>query len=309
MRPRISVITIFLNAERFISEAIESVLSQDFREFELILVDDGSTDASTTIARKYVERYRGVISYLEHPEHQNRGMSASRNLGLSAVRSKFVAFIDADDVWEKTKLTEQLAIMKAFPELGMVCGAARYWYSWNGGNDQIVPTGHISNKIILPPDAALALYPLGKTTPPCPSDLLLRRDVLVSLGGFEEHFTGPRQLYEDQGFLAKLYLASPVYFSDKVWLNYRRHDDACVVVVRRQGRYHEVRLYFLNWLEAYLNAMPQPPDPRVFAAVRRALWPYRHPRMQAVTDSSKRIVKAAWRRGRRLASFASGKLR
>jgi len=305
-RPRVSVVAIFLNEERFISEAIESVLAQDFHDFEIVLVDDGSTDKSTMIARDYAARYAPIIRYLEHPGHQNLGQSTSRNLGLAAARGEFVAFLDADDVWEKTKLTEQLAIMEAFPKLGMVCGAARYWSSWNGGNDVITPTGHRYNAIILPPEAALALYPLGKADAPCPSDLFLRRDVVVSLGGFEEHFAGPRQMYEDQAFLMKLYLATPVYFSDRVWLNYRLHADSSMAEAVSQGRYHEWRLYFLNWLEAYLKAMPRSPDRRVFAALRHALWPYRHPRMHAVTSRSHEILKSAWRSGRRLGSLAIG---
>jgi glycosyltransferase involved in cell wall biosynthesis len=306
-RPRVSVITIFLNAERFISEAIESVLAQDFRDFEIILVDDGSAHECTRIARDYAARYAAIVRYLEHPGHQNRGMSASRNLGVSVARGEFIAFIDADDVWEKTKLSEQLAIMDAFPELGMVCGAARYWSSWNGSDDVIVPTGHLSNTVILPPEAALALHPLGNASAPCPSDLMLRREAVAAVGGFEEHFVGALQLYEDQAFLLKLYLASPVYFSDKVWLNYRRHADSCMAVFTRQGRHPEVRLYCLNWLDAYLKSMPQPPDRRVFAALRRALWPYRHPRMHAVTSCSDRMLKLAWRSGRQLGKVAMSK--
>jgi len=309
VHPRVSVIAIFLNEERFISEAIESVLAQDFRHFEVILVDDGSTDESTTIARDYTARYAPVIRYLEHPGHQNLGQSASRNLGLAAARGEFVALLDADDVWEKTKLTEQLAIMNAFPELGMVCGAARYWSSWNGGNDVIVPTGHRYNTIILPPEAALALYPLGEADAPCPSDLLLRREVVTSVGKFEEHFAGPRQMYEDQAFLIKLYLATPVYFSDRVWLNYRLHADSSMAEAISQGRYHEWRFYFLNWLEAYLKTMPQPPDPRVFAALRNALWPYRHPRLHAATSRSHQMLRSAWRSGRRLGKRAVGQMR
>ena len=309
VHPRVSVIAIFLNEERFISEAIESVLAQDFRHFEVILVDDGSTDESTTIARDYTARYAPVIRYLEHPGHQNLGQSASRNLGLAAARGEFVALLDADDVWEKTKLTEQLAIMNAFPELGMVCGAARYWSSWNGGNDVIVPTGHRYNAIILPPEAALALYPLGEADAPCPSDLLLRREVVTSVGKFEEHFAGPRQMYEDQAFLIKLYLATPVYFSDRVWLNYRLHADSSMAEAISQGRYHEWRFYFLNWLEAYLKTMPQPPDPRVFAALRNALWPYRHPRLHAATSRSHQMLRSAWRSGRRLGKRAVGQMR
>jgi glycosyltransferase involved in cell wall biosynthesis len=308
-RPTVSIITIFLNAERFISQAIESVLAQDFRDFELILVDDGSTHECTTIARDYARRYAPIVRYLEHSGHQNWGASPSRNLGIAAARGEFIAFLDADDVWERTKLTEQLAIMEAHPELGMVCGAARYWTSWNGGDDVIVPTGHRYNTVIFPPEAALALYPLGKTSAPCPSDLLLRRELALALGGFEEQFTGPRQMYEDQVFLMKLYLASPVYFSNRIWLNYRLHADSCMAMFMRQGRYHEVRLYFLNWLGAYLKAMPQPPDRRVFAAFRRALWPYRHPKMHAAANHSRQILKSAWRSGRQLGRLVFGPLR
>ncbi len=80
--PRVSVICIFFQAERFFREAIDSVLAQEGADFELILVDDGSTDSSTQIAREYCALDPGRIRYLEHPGHANRGMSATRNLGL-----------------------------------------------------------------------------------------------------------------------------------------------------------------------------------------------------------------------------------
>lgn len=292
--PRVSVITIFLNAERYLPEAIESVLTQDFPDLELILVDDGSTEACSTLARRYVGQDPRV-RYLDHPGHQNRGMSASRNLGISAARGAFIAFIDADDVWLPGKLREQVAIIEANPELAMVCGTVRYWYSWNGSEDVLIPTGHVRNRIVPPPEASLALYPLGAAAAPCPSDLLLRRDAVEAVGGFEEHFTGARQLYEDQGFLAKLYLAAPVFFSDRVWLNYRQHADSCVAEVTRKGRYDEVRLYFLTWLEQYLAGLPDP-DPRVKAALRRALWPYRHPAASRAAQKLRDTLK----RGRQI---------
>ena len=78
-RPRVSVVTIFLDAARFLEEAIESVLAQTFDDWELILVDDGSSDDSTQIARGYADRWPRRIRYLEHPNHANLGMSASRN--------------------------------------------------------------------------------------------------------------------------------------------------------------------------------------------------------------------------------------
>jgi glycosyltransferase involved in cell wall biosynthesis len=274
--PRVSIITIFLNADRFIAEAIDSVLAQDIGGWELILVDDGSEETCASIARDYAKRHSPFVRYVDHEGHQNRGMSASRNLGLSHAKGEFATFIDADDVWTPEKLREQLAIMDAHPELGMVCGAVRYWYSWNGGQDSVIPTGHVHDRMVHPPEALLALYPLGAAAAPCPSDLLLRREAVSRVGGFEEHFTGPKQMYEDQGFLAKLYLSTPVYFSSRVWLLYRQHADSCVSEVKRDGRYYEVRRYFLTWFEAYLRKR-NAREPRVEAALCRALWLYKHP--------------------------------
>ena len=94
----VSTIIIFLNAERFLAEAIESVLAQTYPTWELWLVDDGSTDRSSQLARDYAARHAARIHYLEHPGHENRGKSASRNLGLRHARGEYVALLDADDV-------------------------------------------------------------------------------------------------------------------------------------------------------------------------------------------------------------------
>ena len=299
--PQISVITIFLDAERFIQEAVDSVLAQDYGDLELILVDDGSKAACAELAQAYAERFAPHVRYVCHDGRRNRGMSCSRNLGLSQARGEFVAFIDADDVWSPHKLREQLAILNEHPEVDMVCGAVRYWYSWQGGEDQIVMTGHARDRVVNPPEASLELYPLGRAAAPCPSDLLLRKAAVARVGGFEEHFTGANQLYEDQGFLAKLYLSSSVYFSSRVWLSYRQHSESCVSQVTHSGRYAEVRGYFLRWFSQYLAA--QRPQPRVRAAVERALWPYRHPRLAQASQLLEDAARLGKRAARRVTSL------
>jgi glycosyltransferase involved in cell wall biosynthesis len=292
--PRTSVIIIFFNGEEFLEEAISSVMAQTVHDFELLLCDDGSHDASTTIAKDWVSRHPDKVRYLEHEGHVNRGMSATRNLGIRGARGEFIAFLDADDVWRPEKLAEQVAVMDAHPELGMVSGTVRYWRSWAGGEDDLVPTGHVQGRVVRPPETSLALYPLGTASAPCPSDMLLRTAAVESVGGFEEHFSGIRQMYEDQGFLAKLYLAWPVYFSDAVWLDYRQHTDSIMATVHRQGGYDEVRSYFLTWFERYLAERSRTP-PAVRRAVTRALRPYRRPVLDKLLNRRVRTMA----RGRR----------
>ena len=136
-RQQVSCIIIFFNAEKFFEEAIESVFAQSYNNWELLLVDDGSTDSSTSIAHHYAEKYPDKVRYLEHESHQNRGMSATRNLGIRHANGEYVAFLDADDVWLTQKLEQKVAILNSHPEAVMVCGPVQFWYSWTGNPDDM----------------------------------------------------------------------------------------------------------------------------------------------------------------------------
>jgi glycosyltransferase involved in cell wall biosynthesis len=255
----VSSIITFLNASKFIEEAIDSVLAQTHENVELLLVDDGSTDESTQIALGYAERFPEKVRYLEHEGHENRGAAAARNLGLRQARGEYIALLDADDVWLPRKLEEQVAILESHPEAGMVYGLSQYWYSWtrspeDAHRDHTLKLGVQTDTLFEPPALATLLYPLGRGTAPCPSDLLLRREAVERVGNFEEAFRGMYQLYDDQTFLAKVYLNVPVYVANTCWDRYRQHPDQCVAVVHEAGQYHTVRLAFLQWLAEYYYA-------------------------------------------------------
>src|SRR5688572_17353771 len=126
--PTVTVVVIFLNGERFIREAIDSVMAQTLDSWELMLVDDGSTDGSTRIARDFAAEHPGKIHYLEHPAHANRGMSASRNVGVRAGRGKYIALLDCDDVWHPEKLARQVEILDRHGEAMMVYNATLNWF-------------------------------------------------------------------------------------------------------------------------------------------------------------------------------------
>lgn len=300
---RISIITIFLDSEAFIAEAIDSVLIQGFPSFELILVDDGSTDGSTAIARRYAEIYPDRVRYIDHPNHSNRGMSASRNAGISVSRGDLIAFNDADDVWIPNKLEEQVAILDAHPEVGLLAGATLYWNSWRGGEDWIVLAGHVQNQVVPPPEALLSTYPLGKAKAPGICSVMVRLSVVKSISGFEASFTG---MYEDQAFLAKVYLTTPVYFSDRIWFKYRQHDSSCRAKNARAGKYVAVRQQFLSWFGRYLTEIGFT-EPPVWKKLRWELWPYQHPRLHRIlqlVSSPRRVWSGIKRRCSLLRDFA-----
>lgn len=120
--PAVSVITPAYNAALFLAETIDSVRAQTFDDWELLIVDDGSTDATDDLLAEYQER-DGRIRVLRQT---NAGPSAARNHGMREARGAFFAFLDSDDVWEPTYLERQLAVFREHPDTHLVTGVARY---------------------------------------------------------------------------------------------------------------------------------------------------------------------------------------
>jgi glycosyltransferase involved in cell wall biosynthesis len=276
--PLVTAIIIFLNAERFLQEAIDSVFSQTYESWELLLIDDGSTDGGTTIARQCAENCPGKVIYLEHAGHENRGMSATRNLGIRNAHGEYIAFLDADDVWLPQKLEKQVNILESEPEAAMVFSPARYWYSWSGlaedaPRDFVEEVSYQYNTLIRPPELLVwsVLRQKLRTAGTC--SRMLRREVLKETGGYEDHFRG---LFEDQVFLTKIYATKPVFAMSDCLDWYRQHPDSCVALSRFARKAE--RGSFLVWVEQYLMEQ-RIKDPGVWQALREAQRPYRHPRL------------------------------
>jgi glycosyltransferase involved in cell wall biosynthesis len=108
MAPRVSVVLPTYNRADYLEEALESVLAQTFADFEVVVVDDGSTDDTPARLARYGERIRVI-------RQENRGVGAARNRGIEAARGRYVAFIDNDDLWHPRKLEVQHAFMASHP--------------------------------------------------------------------------------------------------------------------------------------------------------------------------------------------------
>jgi len=111
--PKVSVIIPTYNCAQYIFHAVDSVLAQSFRDFELVVVDDGSTDNT----RELLKLYGSQIKYIYQ---QNKDMTAARNTGIKNSSGEYIAFLDSDDIWLAHKLERQVALLDQAPEVGLV---------------------------------------------------------------------------------------------------------------------------------------------------------------------------------------------
>jgi glycosyltransferase involved in cell wall biosynthesis len=297
-QPVVTIIMPFHNAAPHLAEAIDSVLAQSFTGWRLVLVDDGSTDRSRIMANVYRERFPRQIKVISHADGMNHGIAATRNLGLSASRSEFIALLDADDVWAPTKLAEQLDLFLRHPSAGMVFGRSLYWRTWDAscpqGRDDI-PTLAPGSRLYAPGELTPLTYPFGKFGSPCPSSLMIRRSSLQAVGGFASEFLGRAEHWEDIAFLAKLFLGCSTYVSNECWDSYRIRPDSVWSRAKERGDEDFARRFFMDWFTRYL-AQTDIVSPKVVKVYRLGTWRYRHPRIHRLAGIPRKLARQVIRR-------------
>ena len=303
-RPRVSIVLIFLDEERFLDAAIDSVRAQSFRDWELLLVDDGSSDGSGEIARRHAAADPDRVRYVEHPGHSNLGPSAARNAGIAASRGEFIAFLDGDDVWLPERLARAVALLDAHPEADMAYARTQYWWSWAGPQarerDWDQSHGFRVDRTIAPPEL-LRKFLEGEAAVPCIGTLTLRREAVVSCGGFVDEFRG---LYEDQVFLARVCIGHAVYVSSDLWDRYRQHPDSACATAARSDAADRARDAYLAWLVQFLASRGLRGTPLWDAALRAGKPRSRrwHARMaRALRQAARRFLGADGDAARRIA--------
>jgi len=186
--PKVSVIICVYN-QPLVREAVESALRQKFADFEIIIVDDGSTDETARI----VAHYSGSAQILRQ---ENKGVAAARNRGLSAASGQYIAFLDADDLWTPGYLSEQVAFLESNPgcQLAFTDGWAV------AGKDvpqelQSKSSYYSSKPLPAGKDSAQNFFISGVVT----SFTVIRRALFEKTGWFDEHF----RIHEDADLLLR----------------------------------------------------------------------------------------------------------
>jgi glycosyltransferase involved in cell wall biosynthesis len=267
--PLVSIVIPFHDPGDFLHEAIGSILTQTVSDWELLLVDDASLDGSPEIARAYASLGDGRVRTLSAGRGSPVGMSSARNVGIQAATGEFVAFVDADDMWEREKLERQLATLSENPEAALVYGPTLWWYSWTRrGEDasrDFLQDINVETERLYP--AGSLLETLLRRPHPTMTPALIRRAALETVGGFEPRFRG---MFEDQVAFVKIAEREPVYVAADGWYRWRQHADSSCAVSEATGRYDHERSVFGEWLTDSLRASG--PASRL-AAVERALRP------------------------------------
>jgi len=168
--PRISIVMANYNYGRFLPTAVESVLAQSFADWELIIVDDGSSDDSHAVIQRYLDDERIRFHAVSH-----LGQPAAKNEGLSLCRGEFVAFLDADDAWHPAKLQKQINLFGSRSALGIVCT----------GRELMNERGEASPYRQPPLPRGWVLAELFRDNFICFSSVMVRRQVFEHVGGFD----------------------------------------------------------------------------------------------------------------------------
>lgn len=202
--PKVTVFIPVYNGERFLAEAIESVLAQTFADFELLIVDDGSTDSSVEI----VERYADPRIRLERNE-RNRGRPYTRNRGLELARGEYVAVLDADDVCEPARLETSVVFLDENPDVVAVGSSATFID--DDGRSLFVA------RFVSDPDAIRAS--IFTTNCFLHSSVMFRRAALLAIGGYDEELP----LSQDYDVFLRLSARHRLFNLETPLVRYRIH--------------------------------------------------------------------------------------
>lgn len=206
--PFFSVVIPLYNKEKFVADAVNSILAQTFQDFEIVIVEDCSTDDSLNIANGFLSEKTRIIRH-----DVNKGLSASRNTGIKNASAEYIAFLDADDLWKPDYLEKIYELIARFPQAGLY--ATHYEQLYPNGVTVSIATNlkdfHADNIVADFFESSLA-QPIY-----CSCSVVVRKSVFEQIGYFDEKIT----FGEDIDFNIRSNKAFPLAYSPESLVIYR----------------------------------------------------------------------------------------
>jgi glycosyltransferase involved in cell wall biosynthesis len=216
-QPTVSVIIPTYNRARVLCRSAESVLAQTYRDFELIIVDDGSTDNTEEVVRSYSDPR---IRFIRH--EKNRGVSVARNIGIKAARGEFIAFNDSDDIWLPQNLELKVKLLDSHPDTALVC-SDYYIFDGHTGANLCRFWDNRQYRYLLEFDEGTQQPIIGKlarVTLLSPLAIIMRRRVFDDVGYFDESL----HCAEDWDMWFRILQRFSIRFINLPLARYRKHD-------------------------------------------------------------------------------------
>jgi glycosyltransferase involved in cell wall biosynthesis len=201
--PKVSVIVPAYNAMTYLPETLKSVLQQTFTDFEVLIIDDGSTDNIVQWTGELVDsRVKLIVQ-------QNQGASVARNTGIAQAQGEYIAFLDADDLWEPTKLEKQVHCLEENPEIGLV-HTNMLLIDWQGKS---------SGRVMKSNAEGDALKQLLKQNTIATSSVIVRNDCLKTVGEFDRNL----RYSQDWDMWVRIAARYPLAVIKEPLVSYRQH--------------------------------------------------------------------------------------
>ncbi len=222
---KVSVIIPAYNASTFIRETVQSVIMQDFKDWELIIINDGSTDNTKSILDKFSGNEKVQVFHIA-----NGGVSNARNVGYKKSKGKYFAFLDADDVWLESNLSAKVAFLNQHKEVGLVHSDAEVIdnNSSQTGETKSGKSGSLLRDLLL----------WNGTSIPAPSSILVRREVIDCVEGFNTNLSTAA----DQEFFFRVANKFEIGRIPKVTWQYRIHE---------MNMHHDIKHMEEDHIQAY----------------------------------------------------------
>lgn len=264
-----TVVIPLYNKEKYIASTLDSVMAQTFSDFEVIVIDDASTDSSLKIAEKYLT---DSVSIVKH--QQNKGLSAARNTGIRNAKSKFIAFIDSDDLWKPNFLEQMHKLIHRFFEAGIFGSAYEEVYDGIALEvDKNVNSKKGKMTLISDFFSANAYQPIF-----CYSSVVVRKEVFEDVGFFDEKIT----LGEDVDFNIRAGQKYKVAYFNEVCAGY-------VIFSENQITNSSISDKIITDFNKYELAAADNPSLKLYLDVNRYFLAMQY-KMSGDSDKSKELV-------------------
>jgi glycosyltransferase involved in cell wall biosynthesis len=271
MAPQVSAIIPFLNSARHLPEALASVDRQTFTDWEIVLVDGGSSDGSEEMASELEAKSPDRVRVLRHEDDSRLPLFSARVWGARAARAPLLALLDSDDEWHPQFLERHYAVYRdAFADHpGMVFCPAVYWWEDPARADRSHVQPGPAPGLHRPPDLTLEFLEDGYAKSPCTTGTMIHRDIVVEASHLAS--AAAENLAEDQYLWSHVALNYPVYVSPEPLARYRRWSGSVSAQANTAGKIQAGRLRHLDWLQGHLAASYDGPGKHEIVRAVRSL--------------------------------------